>query len=148
VPLVILGTASGRHRFPESVAFSFAKPISVEQAVRTLSAARNMILGNRLRYHRHSLNVPVSLTYAKKRISAQLLNLSQGGMGIHFARAVELQGTVKVMFDLPGHDQPLKAEGKIAWMDREGNAGIRFVNMSQPLRQGLQLWLEQRYFAH
>ncbi len=148
VPLVILGTGSGHHRFPDSVTFSFEKPISVEQAVRTLSAARNVILAGRLRYHRQTVNVPVSLSYANKKISAQLLNLSQGGMGVHFDRPIHLQGTVRVMFDLPGHAQPLKAEGEIAWNDQEGNAGIRFVKISKPLREGLQLWLEQRYFAH
>ena len=40
--------------------FAFDKPISVEQAVRTLSAARNMILDGRLRYHRAGLDLPGS----------------------------------------------------------------------------------------
>jgi hypothetical protein len=39
--------------------FAFEKPISVEQAVRTLSAARSMILDRGLRYHRSGLEVPV-----------------------------------------------------------------------------------------
>src|SRR5579862_3604142 len=65
VPLVIMGNTHGTHGthgMQESGAmFAFSKPISVEQAVHTLSAARNMILDGRLRYHRAGLEVPVSL---------------------------------------------------------------------------------------
>ncbi len=39
-------------RVPRAHRSYFEKPISVEQAVHTLSAARNMILDERLRYHR------------------------------------------------------------------------------------------------
>src|SRR5258708_19436681 len=62
VPLVIMGGPHCGHNLDETGAlFAFEKPISVEQAVRTLSAARSMILDGRLRYHRAGLEVPVSL---------------------------------------------------------------------------------------
>ena len=70
--------------------FAFEKPISVEQAVRTLSAARSMILDGRLRYHRAGLEVPVSLNCkGQKPMDAFLVNLSQGGMQIHTKDPVE-----------------------------------------------------------
>src|SRR5207245_6996872 len=50
IPLVILSSSHGQNEFGEKDAiFSFEKPISVEQAVRTLSAARNLILDGRRR---------------------------------------------------------------------------------------------------
>ncbi len=62
VPLVIMGAPRCNPNLDETGAlFAFEKPISVEQAVRTLSAARSMILDGRLRYHRAGLEVPVSL---------------------------------------------------------------------------------------
>src|ERR1700687_5744489 len=62
VPLVIMGGPQSTRSLDETGAlFAFEKPISVEQAVRTLSAARTMILDGRLRYHRAGLDVPVSL---------------------------------------------------------------------------------------
>src|ERR1700722_812596 len=68
VPLVIMGALHGRRGMEETGAmFAFEKPISVEQAVHTLSAARNMILDGRLRYHRETLDVPVSLSYAARK---------------------------------------------------------------------------------
>ena len=51
--------------------------------MRTLSAARNMILDGRLRYHRAGLEVPVTLSGRnQKRVEAQLINLSQGGLQV------------------------------------------------------------------
>ena len=62
VPLVIMGGPRCTGNLDETGAlFAFEKPISVEQAVRTLSAARSMILDGRLRYHRAGVEIPVSL---------------------------------------------------------------------------------------
>jgi len=62
VPLVVMSGPRRRQDIDATGAlFSFEKPISVEQAVRTLSAARNLILDGRLRYHRQAIEVPVSL---------------------------------------------------------------------------------------
>src|SRR6516162_2935854 len=54
VPLVII-SATTRPRTKSAAHFTFEKPISVEQAVHTLSAARNLIVEGRLRYHRQLL---------------------------------------------------------------------------------------------
>src|ERR1700746_3639993 len=91
MPLVVMSGPRDRHSIDATGAlFSFEKPISVEQAVRTLSAARNLILDGRLRYHRHALGVPVALSCgARKRLQAELVNLSQGGMGIHVEKELE-----------------------------------------------------------
>src|SRR5947209_5346445 len=63
VPLVIMGGPHGKQDMEGTGAmFAFEKPISVEQAVRTLSAARNMILDGHLRYHRAGLDVPVTMS--------------------------------------------------------------------------------------
>ncbi len=81
VPLVIMGSSPAKHDMEGTGAmYAFDKPISVEQAVPTLSAARNMILDGRLRYHRSGLEAPVTLLGRhQKRAEGQLINLSQGG---------------------------------------------------------------------
>jgi PilZ domain-containing protein len=119
----------------------------VEQAVHTLSAARNMILDERLRYHRATLDVPVSLTgAAKKRRRAHLLNLSQGGIGVHLQEPELTTGKVNVNFTLPGTRVAMKFLGQVAWKDKQGNAGIRFVEAAPRMKRELQLWLERQYF--
>src|SRR5216684_6256279 len=78
VPLVIMGAPQGRRDMEETGAmFAFEKPISVEQAVHTLSAARNMILDGRLRYHRAGVEVPVTLRGGSRNTEGHLITLSQ-----------------------------------------------------------------------
>lgn len=154
VPLVIMGKAQGRPNMESTGAmFAFDKPISVEQAVRTLSAARNMILDGRLRYHRAGLDLPVTLTARnRKRVEAELINLSQGGLQV---RVNELRVNeqwnanelVRASFALPGTKCGVKADVEVAWSDDRGNVGIRFVKIAAQTQHSLRLWLAQQYFA-
>ena len=150
VPLVIMGGPQSTRSLDDSGAlFAFEKPISVEQAVRTLSAARSMILDGRLRYHRAGLEVPVSVNYkGGKPTDAFLVNLSQGGMQIHTSDPLETAKSLHVSFELPGARSGLKAKAEIAWQDKRGNMGIRFVKLLPQQQRTLQLWLAQQYFAN
>lgn len=150
VPLVIVSGSNGHTSLQETGAtFAFKKPISVEQAVRTLSAARNMILDGRLRYNRHTLDLEVSVAYgSRKKVDAHLMNLSQGGVGIRLPRPLALPGPVRVTFQLPESNVCMKVQGEVAWIDKMGNAGIRFLEVSPEVKRDLKLWLAQQYLTH
>ena len=150
VPLVIMGGLQGRPDMQSTGAmFAFDKPISVEQAVRTLSAARNMILDGRLRYHRAGLEVPVSLSGRnQKRVGAQLINLSQGGLQVRVNEGFDASDLLRASFDLPGTKNGVKADVEVAWSDDRGNVGIRFVKIAAQTQCTLRLWLAQQYFAN
>lgn len=150
VPIIIF-SGSQRKAGPEESrgTFSFLKPISVEQAVRTLSAARSMIVGGRLRYHRHPLNAPVSFSYGpKKRVDAQLMNLSQGGLRVALTQPLPADGTLQVSFALPGTKLALKLQAEVAWQNSQGHAGVRFVSPHDATKRDLQLWLEQSFLTN
>ena len=149
VPLVIVSGSSGRDMLESTGAsFVFEKPISVEQAVHTLSAARNMIMDGRLHYHRQSFEMPVSLSCGPKtRLQVRLTNISQGGAGIRVDSPLPATAPVRLSFDLPGTDLSVKLLGKVAWMDQQGNAGIRFVQIRRRVKRDFQLWLERQYFV-
>jgi len=150
VPLVIMGGPQGRPDMEGTGAmFAFDKPISVEQAVRTLSAARNMILDGRLRYHRCGLEVPVTLCGRnQKRVGAQLINLSQGGLQVRVDDGFDPADLVRASFALPGTNCGVKAEVEVAWSDHRGNVGIRFVKIASQMEHTLRVWLAQQYFAN
>jgi len=119
--------------------------------VRTLSAARNMILDGRLRYHRAGVQVPVTLSSGRnedEQIEAFLVNVSQGGLQVHTDTRVEVARGLQVSFELPGSKSVLKAQAEIAWQDNRGNVGIRFVKITPKQQRTLQLWLAQQYFAN
>jgi len=147
VPLVLISSPKSRRLLKDDATFFFQKPISVEQAVRTLSAARNLILDGRLRYHRHTLDMPAHVRYAKnKRLEVSLLNLSQGGVAVRPRKPTALKGKVRLEFKLPGSRSSWKVDGDVVW-NRAGNHGIRFAEMSQRTKQGLHLWLAQQYLT-
>lgn len=147
-PVVIASGSPNRRGMDRTGAnFVVQKPVSVEQAVHTLSAARNMILNERLRYYRQSLNLPVWLTRSSgKRFKARIINVSQGGTKIAGGQQLSFAEDVRLNFALPGNKLPIRAEGKVAWSDKEGGAGIRFVQIEQRLQRKLQLWVEKKYF--
>ncbi len=150
VPLVIMGGPETNRNLDQAGAlFAFEKPISVEQAVRTLSAARSMILDGRLRYHRAGLEVPVSLnSKGKKAADAYLVNVSQGGMQIHTDTRIDTTKPLQICFELPGARAAVRASAQVAWHDQGGNFGIRFVQVGPQQQRTLQLWLAQQYFTN
>ena len=149
VPLVIMGKRQGMTGLDRGGAiFAFEKPISVEQAVRTLSAARCMILDGRLRYLRIGLEVPISLRAKDGNLSeAHLINLSQGGMRIYTDQPIDA-GALQISCELPGALVALDAEAEIVWHDDSGNIGVRFVKVPVQHQKALQLWLAQQFLAN
>ncbi|HEV2400442.1 MAG TPA: PilZ domain-containing protein [Candidatus Sulfotelmatobacter sp.] len=150
VPLVIMGGPKSVSNFDETGAlFAFEKPISVEQAVRTLSAARNMIVDGRLRYHRTGIEVPVSVTCkGKEAKQAHLVNVSQGGLQVHTDHFIDADTVLQVHFELPGARAAMKTQARVVWRDNCGNFGMRFLNVSRPHQRTLQLWLAQQFLAN
>ena len=150
VPLVIMGATQSRRDMEETGAmFAFNKPISVEQAVHTLSAARNMILDGRLRYHRAGVEVPVTLRgRSQKKAGGHLINLSQGGLQVRVDDGFDVNEASRISFALPGTDLGVHAQVEVAWSDNRGNFGIRFVKMASQMKSTLRLWLAQQYFAN
>jgi DNA-binding NarL/FixJ family response regulator len=149
VPLAIAAHGMGLPELSQLGArFVFEKPISMEQAVRTLSAARNLMLRGRLRYFRQEVDIPVSLTFADKRkITANITNLSQGGIAVAASEALDPAEPVRLRFDLPETDSFVEARGEVAWTDEHGHAGIRFTEVSERLQNNLEQWLAGKYFA-
>ena len=147
VPLVIMGGPRMASLDDTGALFAFEKPISVEQAVRTLSAARCMILDGRLRYHRIGLEVPVHLKQDCFTTDAQLINVSQGGMRLWTDREFEEDG-LQISCELPGSRSVLKAQAEVVWRDENGNVGVRFVKIPAQHQRALQLWLAQQFLAN
>ena len=76
------------------------------------------------------------------------MNLSQGGVGIRVHQPLAFAGPVRVSFQLPESKLRLKLQGEVAWTDKLGNAGIRFLEMSPEVQRDLKLWLAQQYLSH
>lgn len=150
LPLVLLSASPDQHNlFASGATFYFAKPLSVEQTVRTFSAARNLMLESRLRYHRQPVNATVSIRLPRRKpLNAELRNLSCGGIGVHASQVLEACGPLELRFDLPDGECVIQARGELAWRDATGHAGIRFLEVPEMLERRIERWLEKNYFSH
>jgi DNA-binding response OmpR family regulator len=150
LPLMLMGASGYVQDLDETGAlFAFQKPISVEQALRTLSAARNLIVDGRLRYQPAGIALSVGVKLkGEQACHAQLVNLSQGGMQIHTAAAISGPGSLQIVLHLPGSKGGLNLQAEVVWKDEQGNTGLRFVRMARPQQRALQLWLAQQFLAN
>ena len=146
-PLILMGGPRDHDELSCSGAdYFFQKPISVEQAVQTLAAARNKILRGRLRYHREDLQAPVEIFVAGKQIDGELLNVSQGGVGVQTKSSLPVGETLEVRFAVPSRKTSFRARARVAWIKPDGQAGIRFEELAESDQDELQVWLASRYF--
>jgi len=127
--------------------FVVEKPVSVERAVHTLSAARNLILNERLRYYREDLDLPAWVVRdSGQKMRARVVNISKGGTKIVSRQPLAFSEAIQLKFSLPKVRASIQAAGQVAWADSQGNAGIRFLQIEPQLQKRLQLWVEQRFF--
>ena len=125
--------------------FSLDKPLCLEQAARCLRAARGLILRECRRYHRHPVQLPVSLrVVAGESLRAHAANFSEDGMAIEVREQVPTGTGVNVRFLLPGSASMVEARGEVAWQGREGVAGIRILSMLETSKLRYRRWLDQR----
>jgi len=147
VPLVLMSGPGHRDELRCSGAdYYFDKPVSVEEAVHTLAAARNKILHGRLRYHRQELQAPVAIFVNGKQIGGEMLNVSQGGIGIYTSCELPTGESLQLGFSMPGRECGVQAKARVAWQRPSGQAGLRFEEIAETDQQELQLWLASRYF--
>jgi hypothetical protein len=144
--LVLMGASGNVGDLEQTGAsFAFEKPISVEQAITTLSAARNLIVDRRVQRPRAGVQLPVGVSIkGQKTAEAQSLDLSQGGMRIRAESALDVASRIEICVALPGENAELKAEAEVVWKDQSGNFGIRFLKVPQQQKRRLQLWLAQQ----
>jgi DNA-binding response OmpR family regulator len=147
IPLVLMSGPLHHHQLRRNGAdFFFEKPVSVEQAVHTLAAARNLILRGRLRYHRHALQAHVSMVANRRHMDGELLNVSRGGIGVRTKADLQAGEMVRLRFSLPGRKLVVQAQAAVAWRRPNGDVGLRFDEIPKASQDELQLWLEGRYF--
>lgn len=147
IPLVLMSGPQHHDQLRRSGAdFYFEKPVSVEQAVHTLAAARNLILRGRLRYHRQALQAHVSMVANRKQMDAELVNVSRGGIGVRTKENLPIGEVVRLRFSLPGRKLVVQGQAAVAWRRANGDVGLRFEELAEDAHNELQLWLEGRYF--
>lgn len=124
--------------------FVLAKPLMPDQARVELQRICQAVTADQRQAPRHSVQLPIYLSFGEvidRR--AETFNLSISGIGVRVSEPIQDDDLVHLRFFLPGCATSIRARGEIAWSDREGNTGIKFMGMN-PEHQGLLIdWLGQ-----
>jgi hypothetical protein len=119
------------------------QPLTAESVASLVSASRSTILGERRRFFRHRVELPVRLTVEDVERRAMMRTLSEGGMSVYMHEPVERAKVVAFVFELPAGGL-IAGKGAVVWVNNEGMAGIKFVFLRDPGDIVLQNWCRQR----
>ena len=96
-------------------------------------------------YERVALSVRVWVTAgAIFERQAEVLNISEAGIGLRFEEAILEDEVLFLKFELPGCEHRFRVRGEIVWADPTGRMGVRFVGMPAPATEELSSWLSLR----
>ena len=122
--------------------FVLYKPISSQSAETSLRAAVSLVRRERRRSLRVAVQVPVQLkTENSPEVEAILLDLSEDGMDILAAQPLSPPAPIQVRFALPGGKTEIEAQGKVAWANPNGQAGVQLVDVPEEVRNSLRTWV-------
>jgi hypothetical protein len=97
------------------------------------------------RYYRASVNALVKVACVSfGQLQARTVNVSLGGIGLQFDTAIDALEPCTLSFELPDPVCPVEAKAEFAWCDRNGLAGMHFVDVSGESLGRLEQWLLKR----
>jgi len=118
--------------------FVLYKPVSPQSVETSLRAVISLVRTER----RRSLRVPVQLKAEDRpEVEAILLDLSEDGMDILAAQPLSPPAPISVRFTLPDGKTEIEAQGKVAWANPNGQAGVRLVDLPENVRGTLRGWV-------
>jgi CheY-like chemotaxis protein len=124
--------------------FILVKPVSHEQAQKTLRAAASLLKRERRQSLRVAVQAPVSLLLEDNSLlEGILLDLSTGGMDVLAAKPIASGATVHASFQLQD-GLKVEANAEVAWSIANGQTGLRFVDIEQKMHGELSAWLAER----
>ena len=130
--------------FRKKSQFVFERPLSAQSIHKTLKPAYGLILGERRRYFRYPVSLPVIIrSESMQEVWCKSVNISRGGMALSTQVPLVPGENVRVQFTLPDHAVPFFAESTICW-SKTGHLGVRFLSISDERESELQVWLSQK----
>lgn len=118
-------------------------PLTAESVASLVSAARTSMLGERRRYFRYPVDLPVHLVDGAGEQRGKMTSLSEGGMAVYTVNSIERTHAIQFEFQLPGGDL-VAGRGTVVWANGEGMIGAKFIFLRGQGEENLQRWLQQQ----
>ena len=124
--------------------FVLYKPLTDDAAKAGLRAAAAMLGRERRRAIRIPVQAPVEITLPDTRkVDGILLDLSATGMDVLTAEQQTRGALLAFHFQLPDAVLEIEAHGQVAWANPNGQTGVHFLDLAEPVSTGLKVWLEE-----
>jgi len=124
--------------------FVLYKPLTDDAAKAGLRAAAAMLGRERRRAIRIPVQAPVEITLPDTRkVDGILLDLSATGMDVLTAEQQTRGALLAFHFQLPDAALEIEAHGQVAWANPNGQTGVHFLDLAEPVSTGLKVWLEE-----
>jgi hypothetical protein len=126
--------------------FIVHKPMLQPRVTQTLRAAYGLMLNERRRYFRKSVQMAASLMdSANRMVKGQTVNISQNGFAMDCEEVPKHGELLKVSFSLPERPEPLNCTGQVMWSHCSGRAGLSITKMAKQDQQYLAQWLNREF---
>jgi CheY-like chemotaxis protein len=140
---LVADTAKVREILTGGAHFVLYKPISEDAARAGLRAAAALLTRERRRAFRVPVQAAVEITLPDTRkVDGILLDLSETGMDVLTAEAQAVGSLLAFHFQLPDGAVKVDAHGQVVWANPNGQTGVHFIDVAEPVREKLQQWLK------
>jgi CheY-like chemotaxis protein len=141
---LVADTAKVREILSGGAHFVLYKPLSDDAAKAGLRAAAAMLGRERRRAIRIPVQAPVEIALPDTRkVDGILLDLSATGMDVLTAEQQTRGALLAFHFQLPDGALEIEAHGQVAWANPNGQTGVHFLDLAEPVSTGLKVWLEE-----
>ena len=141
---ILNGSTTAHQAFEFGATFVMQKPLTPLNAMRCLSAGLGLMVRERRRYFRYTVELEVIFLLDKgEEIKARTTNVSEGGMAIRTVASLGRGDVGKAVLVLPENRGRVESKAEMVWVDGHGRAGVRFLEMPKTSRQLLDQWLEE-----
>jgi hypothetical protein len=126
--------------------FIVHKPMLQPRVTQTLRAAYGIMLNERRRYFRKSVQMPATLLdSANRAVKGKTVNISQNGFAMDCEEAPKHGELLKVTFAIPDRAELLNCTGQVVWSHCSGRTGLAITKIGNQDREFLARWLDLEF---
>ena len=121
--------------------FVLGKPLDVDRLCRYFQSSLHKMETEHRRYFRYQVTVDAEVVCRDgKMISAQILNVSTGGLALRLLDRAQVDGSVTIRFAIPKTHNVITAVAVLCW-SRELSFGMKLFGMDEESRKAYAEWL-------
>jgi hypothetical protein len=131
----------------EGANFVFERPFEKTEIRRVLSAAYDLMIGERRRYFRCAADLPVRAFRKSSGTSVECVttNISSSGMALKAPVALNSGEDLILDLTLPDVADTVRAGGTVIWDDKHGKTGLSIQCAGAEMQKRLDLWLDSQF---